>query len=155
MISSLSRKPSADSLSIAYDQRSITESKKYTLISKKEILDVLVQGCDERVFINTETNCNKYHLNPVEFETLLQRGSCTSSTLTPDSFSAAKAFLSKYDELNYESLLESQAQRLRKLVQNEFIDPFDIFFAPSEERRGQFSHSYISLYRLYFNTWRL
>jgi hypothetical protein len=39
--------------------------------------------------------------------------------------------LGKYDELSYENLLENQANRLRALVQSEFKDPFDVFFAPS------------------------
>lgn len=98
---------------------------------KSKILNVLATGCDERIFIDPKTGVNRYHLNPVEFETLFQRGSCTANTLTNRSFGVAKAFLGKYGELNYESLLETQGSRLRRLVQNEFNDPFDVFFAPS------------------------
>ena len=40
-------------------------------ISKAEIGQILEQGCDERVHLIEGTNRNKYHLNPVEYETLL------------------------------------------------------------------------------------
>ena len=100
-------------------------------ISKAEISEILEQGCDERVHIVEGTNRNKYHLNPVQYETLLQRGSCTANLLTRRSHGVAKAFLGKYDELNYENLLEKQSNRLRDLVGSEFNDPFDIYFGPS------------------------
>ena len=89
-------------------------------IGKKEIEELLTQGCDERVHILPESGLNKYHLNPVQFESLFQRGSCTANVLTPRSFNVTKAFLGKYDELSYENLLENQANRLRALVQSEF-----------------------------------
>ena len=73
-------------------------------ISKAEISEILEQGCDERVHIVEGTNRNKYHLNPVQYETLLQRGTCTANLLTRRSHGVAKAFLGKYDELNYENV---------------------------------------------------
>jgi hypothetical protein len=100
-------------------------------ITPSDILDILVLGCDERVHINPETGRNKYHLNPVERDGLLQRGSCTANVLTPSGEEVAREFLGKYENLSYESLLESQSHRLRELVQSEFRDPFDVFFAPS------------------------
>ena len=100
-------------------------------ISSSELLDAITQGCDERVHINAETHRNKYHLNPIDTVGLLQRGSCTANVLTPSGFETAYDFLEKYHELSYESLLESQSQRLKNLVQSEFKDPFDVFFAPS------------------------
>ena len=101
------------------------------MVGKKEISQILTEGCDERVHIIPETGLNKYHLNPVNYETLLQRGSCTANLLTRRSHGVAKAFLGKYDELNYELLLETQSARLKSLVGSEFNDPFDIYFAPS------------------------
>ncbi len=106
------------------------DSNEANAIGKAEIVSVLSEGCDERVILK-ENGRNKYHLNPYEFEHLFQRGSCTANVLNPRSFSVAKAFLGKFHELNYENLLEKQASRLRNLVQNEFDDPFDVFFAPS------------------------
>jgi hypothetical protein len=96
-----------------------------------DILDTLVQGCDERVHINAETRRNKYHLNPVHHQGLFQRGSCTANVLTPRAEQVSRTFLEKYTNLNYDSLLENQSHRLKELVQSEFRDPFDVFFAPS------------------------
>jgi hypothetical protein len=107
------------------------DSQQANTIGKGEILEVLTQGCDERVHNIPATGLNKYNLNPVEFETLFQRGSCTANVLTRRSYSVSKAFLGKYSDLNYENLLETQANRLRSLVQSEFKDPFDVYFAPS------------------------
>ena len=107
------------------------DSENRSKVSKEQILQVLSEGCDERVHIIPETNRNKYHLNPVVFEELFQRGSCTANVCTPRSSKVAKAFLGKYEELNEEVLLESQSNRLRQLVQDENKDPFDVFFAPS------------------------
>ena len=76
-------------------------------IGKKEIEELLTQGCDERVHILPESALNKYHLNPVQFESLFQRGSCTASVLTRRSFSVTKAFLGKYYDVSYENLLEN------------------------------------------------
>jgi len=101
------------------------------MVGKKEIAQVLTEGCDERVHIIPESGLNKYHLNPVNYERLLQRGSCTANLLTRRSHGVAKAFLGKYDELSYEHLLETQSARLKSLVGSEFNDPFDIYFAPS------------------------
>ncbi|MEE2644750.1 MAG: hypothetical protein VYD19_07435 [Myxococcota bacterium] len=109
----------------------MAEPKTNPNIPEDLILNALIQGCDERIYLRTENNRNKYHLNPLQYEDLLQRGSCTANVLTPSAIEVAKDFLSKYDALSYESLLESQSQRLRELVQSEYKDPFDVFFAPS------------------------
>ena len=100
-------------------------------IGKEEISKILAEGCDERVHIIEETGRNKYHLNPVQYETLLQRGSCTANLLTTRSHGVTKAFLGKYDELNYENLLETQSTRLKNLVGSESVAPFDVYFGPS------------------------
>ncbi len=57
------------------------------------LLEILTSGCDERVFIHETTNANKYHLNPLKFEKLLHRGSCTCGTLTSDAFKVGLEFL--------------------------------------------------------------
>ncbi len=101
------------------------------MIIKTEISKVLSEGCDERVHIIEATGRNKYHLNPVKYESLLQRGSCTANLLTNRSHGVAKAFLGKYEELSYDNLLETQATRIKQLVGSEFNDPFDVYFAPS------------------------
>ena len=103
-------------------------------IFSSELINTLTQGCDERVQIHAHTQRNKYHLNPIKSDGLLQRGSCTANVMTPSAFQVAEDFLTKYKALSYESLLESQSQRLRDLVHSEFKDPFDVFFAPSRTK---------------------
>lgn len=107
------------------------EAKTNPQITAQMLLEALTQGSDERIHIHPETKRNKYHLNPTEYQSLLQRGSCTANVLTPSGAAVAHDFLKKYEHLSYESLLESQSHRLRELVQSEFRDPFDVFFAPS------------------------
>ena len=57
------------------------------------LLEILTSGCDERVFISETTNANKYHLNPIKFDKLLHRGSCTCGTLTTDAYKVGQEFL--------------------------------------------------------------
>ena len=42
--------------------------------TKKVLSEILTSGCDERIFLRDETQANKYHLNPVDFEDLFHRG---------------------------------------------------------------------------------
>lgn len=100
-------------------------------LAREKILGALTSGGDERVTIDPATTANRYFLNPLGFEGLLQRGSCTAGTLNERSYGIATAFLAKYDGLHYGSLVEDQAARLRRLVQSESNQPVDIFFAPS------------------------
>ena len=61
------------------------------------LLNILSTGCDERIFLREETNANKYHLNPLNYKNLLNRGSCTCGTLTPFGHEVAVEFLIIYD----------------------------------------------------------
>jgi hypothetical protein len=95
----------------------------------RSLQEVLVSGCDERIFTHPETGRNKYFLNPSQSEGLFQRGSCTCGTLTASGLNSANAFLSSYPRRLYESLLAEQAGRIRSLFSPE--DEFDVFFGPS------------------------
>ena len=94
-------------MSLGTSYFNMLDSRDHLQISPSDILEVLVQGCDERVYIDPETNRNKYHLNPLEYADLLQRGSCTANVLTPSGAEVAYKFLDRYEQLSYESLLES------------------------------------------------
>jgi hypothetical protein len=91
--------------------------------------DVLVSGCDERIFTDPTTHKNKYFLNPAQSSGLFQRGSCTCGTLTTSGLQSAESFLSSYPNRLYESLLAEQAGRIRSLFSP--VDEFDVFFGPS------------------------
>ena len=45
----------------------------------------IVKGGDERITLN-ENGLNKYHGNPLIYESVFNRGSCTMSNLNVDSF---------------------------------------------------------------------
>ena len=94
------------------------------------LLEILTSGCDERVFIHETTNANKYHLNPLKFDKLLHRGSCTCGTLTADAYKVGLEFLKNYEDSKYESILKNQSQRLKAMLIDESID-FDVFYGPS------------------------
>lgn len=97
---------------------------------RKKILDILVTGCDERIFLRPETNANKYHLNPLNFEGLLHRGSCTCGTLTPFGFEIASGFLDTFNPNFYQQLIDRQTEDLKFLL-DDGQDNFDVFYGPS------------------------
>jgi hypothetical protein len=94
------------------------------------ILDTVVTGCDERIFLRPETNANKYHLNPVKFDGLFQRGSCTCGTFTPFGFEVGSEFLENYNDQNYTQILNDQTRRLHSLLNNTELG-FDVYYGPS------------------------
>ena len=94
------------------------------------LLEILTSGCDERVFISETTNANKYHLNPIKFEKLLHRGSCTCGTLTTDAYKVGQEFLKNYGDSKYESILKNQTLRLKAMLIYKSMD-FDVFYGPS------------------------
>lgn len=95
------------------------------------LLSILTSGCDERIFIRSETNANKYHLNPLEYEGMFHRGSCTCGTLTPYGYQVAKAFLVGYQEADYDAVVKQQAKRLQDLLRSSEEDQFHVYFGPS------------------------
>jgi hypothetical protein len=95
-----------------------------------ELIDIVTSGCDERIFLRPETIANKYHLNPVVFENLFQRGSCTCGTFTPFGYVVGEEFLRKYDERLYDQILEDQTKRLQGLLSDSAIN-FDVYYGPS------------------------
>ena len=105
----------------------------YVETDPDSLLGVLTSGCDERVFLRPSSNANKYHLNPVKFENLLQRGSCTCNLLTPDGYDVATAYLRDYDGVDYATKAVNQANRLKSLFQDPRAasSEFDVVFGPS------------------------
>ena len=95
-----------------------------------ELIDVITSGCDERIFLRPETNANKYHLNPVIFESLFQRGSCTCGTFTPFGYEVGVEFLKKYDDTIYSQIVQDQTKRLHDLLSDTSVN-FDVYYGPS------------------------
>jgi hypothetical protein len=98
--------------------------------NRKRLLEVLVSGCDERIFLRPETQANKYHLNPLNFDGLFHRGSCTCGTLTPFGYEVATHFINEFDPNNYEEIIDKQTVQLKHLLDNG-QDNFEVFYGPS------------------------
>ncbi len=98
---------------------------------RKELRDLLTGGGDERVFINEESNRNKYHLNPLEYSGLINRGSCTSGSLNRETHELIENVdLEKFED-NFDSEVEEHAEKIKKLYNLEGSPDFEVFFAPS------------------------
>lgn len=95
-----------------------------------KLLEILVSGCDERIFLRPETNANKYHLNPLKYQGLFHRGSCTCGTLTPFGFEVATKFLEDFNPEKYQDLIDRQTIELKQLLDDGQYD-FDVFYGPS------------------------
>ena len=95
------------------------------------LLQILTSGCDERIFLRPETDANKYHLNPLKYEGLFHRGSCTCGTLTPSGHVTAREFMDAYSEDRYEGIVKDQTKRLQALLRETEEDQFHVFFGPS------------------------
>lgn len=119
---------------------------EYVDVDPETLLGVLVRGCDERIFLRPKSQANKYHLNPVEFKDLLQRGSCTCNLLTPDGYEVAVDYLSNYENISYEAKVKEQAKRIQDMFQGPNAD-FDVVFGPS----GSDMMYVPSLYQTMFN----
>jgi hypothetical protein len=101
------------------------------MISESDkLIKIITSGCDERIFLRPETNANKYHLNPVVYESLFQRGSCTCGTFTPFGHEVGVEFLKKYDETLYDQIVEDQTKRLHDLLSESTVK-FDVYYGPS------------------------
>lgn len=98
--------------------------------NKEKLLEILVSGCDERIFLRPETQANKYHLNPLKYEGLFHRGSCTCGTLTPYGYEVASKFLENFNPEDYQGLIDRQTIELKGLLDDGQYD-FDVFYGPS------------------------
>jgi len=95
-----------------------------------DLMQFVTSGGDERINLNPETKTNKYHLNPLKFDGLFQRGSCTCGTFTPFGFEVANRFIDSFSEEKYATILNEQTNRLKNLLNNSELD-FDVFYGPS------------------------
>jgi hypothetical protein len=95
------------------------------------LIELLTSGCDERVFIHEKTATNKYHLNPLQYQRSLQRGSCTCNILTPEGHLVADRFLTDIPTLDYQEVVASQTRRIKSLLTCQSMDEFEVVFTPS------------------------
>jgi len=93
---------------------------------------LITSGGDERTDLKAPDFTNKYGLNPVRYQGLLNRGSCTTSPLNAFSESVVKSLINeKLPQKGYETIRKEHTARLKKLLNYEGEDTFDVFWGPS------------------------
>tara|TARA_R110001592_G_scaffold363221_3_gene681782 strand:+ start:175546 stop:176928 length:1383 start_codon:yes stop_codon:yes gene_type:complete len=90
---------------------------------------LLTSGGDERIDLQ-KNGFNKYNLNPVKYEGILTRGSCTGSPLNQESHQHLIAFSKEYQAEKHDEYCEEVRNNLKELIQ-EGDDNFDVFLSPS------------------------
>lgn len=91
----------------------------------------LLAGCDERIALRPETDANQYHLNPMKYEGLLMRGSCTCGTLTPAGHETAQRFERDYRAADDAQWMRTQTKRMQQLFGGGRNDEFHVYYGPS------------------------
>lgn len=92
--------------------------------------ELLSAGGDERIEI-LEEGRNKYNLNPTNNLGLFTRGSCTCSSLNPQTFPRLKEFGDFVSKGDFEKIRKKQSNRLKNLLNYKGKNAFDVVFAPS------------------------
>lgn len=92
----------------------------------------ITTGGDERTELHSKTNRNKYGINPIQHQGLLNRGSCTTSPLNDFSQLAAQQLLEvDLPRKGFEAIRDDHEQRLKSLLNYSGQDKFDVFWGPS------------------------
>jgi len=102
------------------------------MVNTKTIdIDLIVKGGDERLDLDLCTNLNKYHINPMAFDKVFNRGSCTVNGLSVFGKKVFLNFLENSERLPFEEIRKEHSKRLKSLINFEGEDKFDIIYAPS------------------------
>jgi len=96
----------------------------------KELERIITSGGDERIWLQ-ENHLNKYYSNPMQFEGVLNRGSCTCNTLTPDSKERLDELLSHVTDQNFAQEVERLREELKSMIDIAGEEKFELFFSPS------------------------
>ena len=77
----------------------------------------IVKGGDERINLK-ENGLNKYHGNPLIYESVFNRGSCTMSNLNIDSKKAVDNMLIKLKKEDYDKLIRFSTHARKLLLEH-------------------------------------
>ena len=72
-------------------------------------INEIVKGGDERIKLD-KNGLNKFHMNPLIYESVFNRGSCTMSTLNVDSKKAVDSMLKKLKQA-----IRSTTKKIKKI----------------------------------------
>ena len=98
--------------------------------SPTEFESLIVSGGDTRLDLSAD-GTNRYGVNPVQFEGVFNRGSCTCSPFSPGGFAAAINLYDRLTDDSFERVRDEHARKIKSLINHPGQDRFDIFFAPS------------------------
>ena len=96
----------------------------------KELERIITGGGDERIWLQ-ENHLNKYYSNPMQFEGVLNRGSCTCNTLTPDSKLRLDELLEQVNDQNFGQEVERLREELKSMIDIAGEEKFELFFSAS------------------------
>ncbi|MBX2817087.1 MAG: hypothetical protein KTR24_13860 [Saprospiraceae bacterium] len=96
-----------------------------------ELRRILTSGGDDRIELIPETGLNKYWLDPLQFDGILNRGSCTCSTLNPESYRHLVNFHDQAQAQDVANMRRAHRQRIKRLLNFPGEDLFEVIFAPS------------------------
>lgn len=93
--------------------------------------EAITSGGDERIELKAN-GMNKYFVNPLQSESIFNRGSCTCSTLSADVRPQVEALFEQFNQgADFDAMRENQRRRIRTPFVDNGSQKFDIFFAPS------------------------
>ncbi len=98
---------------------------------KPHILSLLVSGGDDRLDLDPKTGRNKYHIGFKQYDSLIQRGSCTANAVNPDNLADIEYGYQLLHEKGFSYVRRKQAERIYELLGKDSKETFDLFFAPS------------------------
>ncbi len=110
---------------------SASESPIDNITPEKIVAHYITTGGDERLVLR-DNGLNKYHVSPVQFEGILNRGSCTCSPFTEEGYRKALDIASHLcSTLDYDEVQLRCIRRIKESINYEYQDRFDVFLAPS------------------------
>ena len=95
-----------------------------------KIREYLTSGGDERITLN-EDGVNKYFIDPMAYQGVFNRGSCTCSPLNEETFQFARSFVDQYSPERHGDIVHSIRRELKEQINFKKQDKFDLFLAPS------------------------
>jgi hypothetical protein len=122
-------------LAVRHDtaSRSANEGDPSTVeqVTTARLRDAITSGGDERCLVDPATGTNRYFIDPVRFDDLFSRGSCSANTLTRSTYPVAVEFLRQQPDLDFEAVLHNHETRLKTLAGTSCSVDFEVFWGPS------------------------
>ena len=92
---------------------------------------MIVSGGDTRLDLDPNTGRNKYHIGFDDYQHLIQRGSCTANSINPDNLRDIELGYENLKFHGFDAMRSTQAERIYRLLGDNYRNDFDLFFAPS------------------------